>query len=389
MVTAVGMIIIASCLQVSCRIDELAARASALQALNDQVMLARNASGLAIWEVCGEDIDAHLTVRRLVRERSVFFPGSFDSDGAVRVVAALKVGELCNEADTGVAERLRRSFVGVRPRVFVAVGRVSSAAVVLSGLGEACPAGWENVSPGGRESAVLAARDGLILALMRRIGGDSSRESLAARRELAAKVAAMVEVGEAEFLPEQVCAVKGRVPIGCLLETDDRETSDQHTEAVGYGLPPRSDTLGASGRRVPVATNPEWVGSTCRVVGRGVVEQALASEEMRFEASRAARIDAMVELARRVDDLPLPIDGGWLASRVGELIAAHGEDADVWRFLLDSVKFGSEEVRGDVCQVSAELDLAPVWRLVASYEDHSGGSGVSAGGGEDSPTRAE
>ena len=52
-------------------------------------------------------------------------------------------------------------------------------------------------------------------------------------------------------------------------------------------------------------------------------------------------------LARRVDDLPLPIDGGWLASRVGELIAAHGEDADVWRFLLDSVKFGSEEVRGD------------------------------------------
>ena len=101
MVTAVGMIIIASCLQVSCRIDELAARASALQALNDQVMLARNASGLAIWEVCGEDIDAHLTVRRLVRERSVFFPGSFDSDGAVRVVAALKVGRVVQRSGYG------------------------------------------------------------------------------------------------------------------------------------------------------------------------------------------------------------------------------------------------------------------------------------------------
>ena len=121
--------------------------------------------------------------------------------------------------------------------------------MVLSGLGEACPAGWENVSPGGRESAVLAARDGLILALMRRIGGDSSRESLAARRELAAKVAAMVGGGRGGVSSGTVgvCGEGKECLLGAYWRPMIVRTSDQHTEAVGYGLPPRSDTLGCFG----------------------------------------------------------------------------------------------------------------------------------------------
>lgn len=265
---------------------------------------------------------------------------------------------------------------------------VTGAALLSERGGPAKPAGWEDISFEGLQATRNAARaDALreLLAVAGRLKVTNARtlqEFLNTSVSIDAAVTAALEREakvEFDLGADQVALATATIHTTRLLRLltpvfqehgaaagfsaeDFREmaviTPELDLRASGMAAPPPKYRLLAEYRLIELDV-PPWLNDTLRAEGRYAPEdEGALAEEARPEA---ARLSAMDQLRRQVEELPLV--GGL---RVGELLAARSDlKDDVIVFLSGARLSGAPQRQADgTLVVQVELPLRRLWHIM-------------------------
>ncbi|NOX57716.1 MAG: hypothetical protein GXP29_02515, partial [Planctomycetes bacterium] len=296
---------------------EAAARTDAVRQVMDQVYACRSIDGSTLSDaIVSPSVD--LRLRQLIRNRckvtdlNLTPPGPADglSDAlhqdrrAFSLMVQLATADLPSDVreskdDLAIKKILNR----LEHRSFVTLG-VSDPRLDPA---KPQPLGWETVTSNGTAMAVDIARDDalrqLTAACDRAFAGDLASS---AYRTHIASIRTAIESSSPQLHDEQVCTV-----------TVPYQIKDSLFNAVGYGVPPWSQVWRASGciDRAP----PSWASQTLVATGRGGIGGSKPSDAESVVARSAAKANALLKLATRVDELPLPQQG---STTMGEWLRA-------------------------------------------------------------------
>jgi hypothetical protein len=252
------------------------------------------------------------------------------------------------------------------------------------------PSGWENVTSMGMVAAQIAARRDLSSSLLAAIRGIETDDGISLGRRLdfvganeaLARRLDAITAERVEYAGSQVCVAHGRVtaeqliqifndvapPVGRDSESESlgeriaERLGESSITAMGYGAPPICDSI-AAWDFVMLRQTHAWAAQTLSAVGRGVVAAGAGDEpQRRAMAQAAAKADALIRLARKIDELALPGGDGLT---VGQYIAAHSADDERWSVELRNSVVSGVDWQGDICSVTMTLELQALWLAIA------------------------
>ncbi|MCA9253569.1 MAG: hypothetical protein R3E58_04860 [Phycisphaerae bacterium] len=338
-----------------------AAYTDGVRQLTGQVFDCRLADGSSVAQAiqtAGDD----LQLRQLLRKHAVAvslsgamagsngLAAANDSERAV--VVQVSIADII-ESDVALASdrTLRPVLERIADRRFVALGIADRADTESATV----PVGWETVTPVGRSMAIDIARDDalrqMFAALDQHQQSHPSDDDLQARRDaFKTKVAAATPA----MHPCQVCTIDIPFEIGGV-----------QYNAVGYGVPPWREIRAWSGSSHIEA--PTWATQTLVAKGKGATNANEVDERKLAIARSTASADALIKIAAKVDELPLPGD---TAPTFGEWIKrSHQYDA-LWSAYLHTAHATRTDVADGVCTVEMALELDRLWPLIVAV-DHA------------------
>jgi len=109
---------------------------------------------------------------------------------------------------------------------------------------------------------------------------------------------------------------------------------------------------------------PDWANRTLRVKGQGIMpEEAESEEAAQLAAERAAFGDALRKLAEQVYGLRIKAE-----TTVKDFVVASDKvKSEIKRALVVGAKKVKAERKGEVVEVTVELNLREVWRVIAKH----------------------
>lgn len=320
-----------------------AAYTDGVRQLTEQVFDCRLADGSSVAQAirtAGDD----LRLRQLLRTHAV----ANDSERAV--VVEVSIADMIESDVASPSDRtLRPVLERIADRRFVALGIADRTETESTNV----PVGWETVTPVGRLMAIDIARDDalrqMFAALDKHQQSHPSDDDLKARRD-AFKTA--VAAATPAMHACQVCTIDIPFEIGGV-----------QYNAVGYGVPPwREIRVWSDSLHIEA---PTWATQTLVATGKGATNANEVDERKLAIARSTASADALIKIAAKVDELPLPGD---TAPTFGEWIKhSHKYDA-LWSAYLHTAHATRTDMADGICTVEMTLELDRLWRLIVAVD---------------------
>ncbi len=252
--------------------------------------------------------------------------------------------------------------------------------------------GWENVTPRGRLMAERAALVDAYRNLSESVNGlridsetyvrDFVAESDQIRTDLDTWIKGVEPISPYRYLPDGICEVDVGVSVRYLVEElitiRKRIRYWQHVRyktiklkkiielspieivrATGSGVPPaKYMTKNVVGESLPV-----WASQSVVATGAGVPPEGVSGTEARLMATRAAKIDALRNLAERV--YGVKIDA---VTTIRDFVTERDEvRADVEVFLRGGEVTDTRYLSDGSVEVDVAIDLGGVWGVFKKY----------------------
>ncbi|GJM23894.1 MAG: hypothetical protein DHS20C16_03090 [Phycisphaerae bacterium] len=337
-----------------------AAQTDGVRQLTEQVYDTRLSDGRIVGELIRTSA-VDLQLRQLIRDHASGSPlinQAINSTGvalaqqpSTAFVVKLSVDDIIAAlGETSTDTQLRLILEPIAGRWFVALG-IADRATTNPGH----PSGWEIVTSGGKAMAVDIARDDALrqmnAALVKHVKPDVPKADVQQLRDAFRLSAASAKP---VWHACQVCTIT--VPF----EIDGIQYS-----AVGYGVPPwREVHLWSSDSALEA---PPWGTQTLVATGKGATNANEIDERKLSVARSTAKADALIKIATKVDELPLP---GGPGLTFGEwLKRSHKYDA-LWSAYLHTAHATQQDVAGGVFTIEMTLELDRLWRLILAV-DHA------------------
>jgi len=156
------------------------------------------------------------------------------------------------------------------------------------------------------------------------------------------------------------------------MENIKKYTQKRIIKAIGVASLGKKYTKGVKPRPGPAApprprvelSVPEWADRTITAKGQGILPEEAESEEAAvLAAERAAFADALRKLAEQVYGLRIKAE-----TTVRDFTTASDKvKSEVKRALVIGAKKVKSQRKGEVVEVTVELNLREVWRIIAKH----------------------
>jgi hypothetical protein len=336
---------------------ERAAHADALAQVYSQLADLPLVEGVPLSAWPGWTPQHEIRLREKAADACVYSAFHVEPNGRARVLVTLPLSAV------QIEEEGWPRLVG---GVIIAVGRADTRVA-----GTEAPPGWEHVPSRCRELAVAAAQEIVRAALTRRITRDIVNRGFALPPDdMVERVNRALTFADPVFEPYQLCRVSGRLTLSSILPglaAGPRDTTSGSGAPVsdvattnGFAVAPQNVSEAGPGGEVELPTPPSWAQRRLRATGRGAGGTGADAESKHAAAEQAARIDALIKMAREIDKLPLTGD----YATVRDFVLAHPDDDDAWSAYLTAGRTVEIAWEADTCTITLEWDLGTLWALI-------------------------